>query len=175
VTASGPSGSGGPRQGQARVSAIGSRRAAGEDFSASFHELQEEITGACRRQTKWEAKIVAGIQAALEFAATQPGKARALTIGARRPAFGERYPEQVVISYLAAQLSETAPDSKRVPISTDESIVEAMAVMVRGHLLGGTEDQLPEAAPDLVFLALLPYLGHAATLRWAESAVPLDE
>jgi hypothetical protein len=42
--------------------------------------------------------------------------------------------------------------------------------VVRGHLLAGTEDQLPEVAPDLVYLALLPYLGLEGTKRWVESA-----
>lgn len=148
-------------------------RAEGEDFSASFHQLQDAVRKACRRQAKWEGKVVAGIEVALEFAATQPGKALALTVEARRPAFGERNPEQVVLAYFAERLSMVAPAAARKPISTDESIVESIAVFIRGHLLGGTEAELPATAPDLVYLALMPYLGLKETKRWAEYADPM--
>lgn len=152
------------------TSVIGTRRAEGPDFIASFFEIQELICEACRRESRWEAKIVAAISVTLDFAATVPDKARALTVGARRSAFGERYPEQVVISYFAGELSAITPRARRVAISTDESVVEAIALLVRGHLLQGKEARLPAAAPDLIYLALVPYLGLAETRTWAESA-----
>jgi hypothetical protein len=152
------------------VSAAALVRDTGEDFSASFLDLQDVVRRSCRRQTKWEAKVVAGLQATLEFAAAYPGKARALTIDARRPAFGDRNPEQVVIAYVAAQIGKVAPAGRRMPISTDESIVEAIAAIVRGHLLAGTAELLPATAPDLVYLSLMPYLGLEETNRWAQAA-----
>jgi hypothetical protein len=158
-----------------RASVIATRRSEGPDFTASFLELQELVHGACKRESRWEAKVVAGIGASLDFAATEPAKARALTVGARRPAFGERYPEQVVISYFARELGAVAPRARRVAISTDESIVEAIALLVRGHLLQGTEVRLPVAAPDLIYLALVPYLGLGEARDWAESAAPPGE
>jgi hypothetical protein len=156
------------------TSVIATRRSEGPDFIASFLEIQRLVHEACKRESRWEAKIVAGIGAALEFAAREPAKARALTLSARRPAFGERYPEQVVISYFAGELGAVAPRARRVPISTDEGIVEAIALLVRGHLLDGAQDRLPAAAPDLVYLALLPYLGFAETTDWAESVAAAD-
>jgi hypothetical protein len=150
-------------------------RAEGEDFSASFHQLQDAVRGACRRQAAWEGKVVAGIAVALEFAATEPGKALALTVEARRPNFGERNPEQVVLAYFSERLSAVAPAVARKPISTDQSIVESIAVFIRGHLLGGTEARLPATAPDLVYLALMPYLGLEEARRWADFAVRLGE
>ena len=150
-------------------------RAEGEDFSASFHQLRDAVRKACRRQAEWEGKVVAGIEVALEFAATEPGKALALTVEARRPDFGERNPEQVLLAYFSERLSAIAPTAERKPISTDESIVESIAVFIRGHLLGGTEGQLPATAPDLVYLALMPYLGLAETRRWAERAHPAPQ
>ena len=167
VTASGSIG--GPRQGPSGVSAIAGRRAEGEDFLASFLELQEAVRASCRRQGKWEAKATAGIQAILDFAAAHPGKARALTLEARRPAFGDRNPEQVVIAYFSGRLAEITPAAKLVGVSNDQSVIEVIAAFVRGHLLGGTEDQLPDSAPDLVSLILMPYLGLAETSRWIES------
>lgn len=157
------------------ISVTGARRSEGADFTASFLEIQQLVHEACKRESRWQAKIVAAIAVTLEFAAAEPAKARALTLSARRPAFGERYPEQVVISYFAGELGAVAPQASRVAISTDEGIVEAIALLVRGHLLDGAEDRLPAAAPDLVFLALMPYLGLAETRQWAESAASAGE
>ena len=64
-----------------------------------------------------------------------------------------------MLAYFAERLGAVAPTAARKPISTDESIVESIAVFIRGHLLGGTEAELPATAPDLVYLALMPYLG----------------
>lgn len=170
MIASGANGGGGRERGLSGISAAARVRASGEDFSASFHELQQLVQDSCRRQVKWEAKVVAGIDAVLEFAAASPSKALALTVNARRPAFGERNPEQVVLAHFAGLLDELTPAERPLPVSTDKSIVESIAAVVRGHLLAGTEDQLPEVAPDLVYLALLPYLGLEGTKRWVESA-----
>jgi hypothetical protein len=79
----------------------------------------------------------------------------------------------VVLAYFAERLSAIAPTAARKPISTDESIVESIAVFIRGYLLGGTETELPATAPDLVYLALMPYLGLEETRRWAESIDPV--
>jgi hypothetical protein len=170
LTGSGANGGGGRERGPSGISAAARVRASGEDFSTSFVELQQAVRDACRRQVKWEAKVVAGIDATLDFAATHPAKAIALTVNARRPAFGERNPEQVVLAHFAGLLGEVTPAERPLPVSTDESIVESIAAVVRGHLLAGTEDQLPEVGPDLVYLTLLPYLGLEGTKRWVEPA-----
>lgn len=165
---------GGDDRGRRPTSVIATRRSEGPDFIASFLEIQRRVHEACQRQARWEAKVVAGIGAALDFAASEPDKARALTLSARRPAFGESYPEQVVISYFASELGAVAPRTRRIAISTDEGIVETIALLVRGHLLDGAQDRLPAAAPDLVYLALLPYLGFTETTHWAQSAAAAD-
>lgn len=167
MTPSGANGDG--AYGAPEISAAARVRAKGPDFTASFFELREAVEGACGGQSAWEGKVVAGIRAVLAFAAREPEKAIALTLSARRPGFGERNPEQVVLAHFASLLSETAPDRKLIAVSTDESVVESIAAVVRGHLLGGTERMLPGVAPDLVYLALLPYLGLAETERWAAS------
>lgn len=170
MTLSGSNGGGKRGHEPSGISAAAQVRASGEDFGASFHELQQAVLHSCRRQVKWEAKVVAGIDATLDFAATNPAKAIALTVSARRPAFGDRNPEQVVLAHFTSLLRELTPPERPLPVSTDKSIVESIAAVVRGHLLAGTEDQLPEVAPDLVYLALLPYLGLEGTKRWVESA-----
>lgn len=172
---SGSGGGGRPRRASPGISAIAARRAAGEDFSASFAEIQAAVLLACSQRVRWEEKVVAGINATMEFAAANPGKARALTLEARRPGFGPRNPEQTVIAYFAELIGRVAPEEDRRPVSTDESIVESIAAMVRGQLLAGSAELLPAVAPDAVCLALMPYLGLERTMRWAESATRVPD
>jgi hypothetical protein len=143
-------------------------RAPTEDFCRSFEALKGAVRRASARQLEWEAKVVAGVRAALEFAAAAPASAHALTIAARRqnPPGGHR--EEEVIAYFSALLGEGAPRQSRAPVASEEGLVESIAIVVRGHLLSEATDQLPIRAPDLVYLTLMPYVGIAEARRWAE-------
>ncbi len=164
-------GSGRGRQGPAGVSAAARVRTEGDDFSASFAQLQEEVRRACALHSPWEARVVAALESALDFVSAHPGKAKALTVNARRPQDGEgEDPERAVIAYFAARLGDAAPAERRFPISTDVAIVESIATIVRGHLVEGTTSELPKVGPDLVYLSLMPYVGFAEARRWASSA-----
>jgi hypothetical protein len=151
------------------ISAAAQVRNEGEDFDRSFEELKGLVASACEQQRDWEAKVVAVIQATVGFAASSPAKALALTVEARRPRADGRAAADEVIAYFAERLAEVAPSERRAPISTDASVIEAIAMIVRGHLIAGTGDQLPETAPDLVYLALVPYLGMAETRGWTKA------
>jgi hypothetical protein len=139
------------------------------EFLPSFVALQRAVREACDRQSEWEAKVTAGVRAALEFAAGDPAGAHALTIDARRQSLERGDREQEVIRYFAGLLAEVAPAEKRFPVSTDEGTVEAIAMVVRGHLLAATESDLPRLVQELVYLALMPYTGLAGARRWTES------
>lgn len=172
MTASADCGNG-RQHGSPGFSAAARVRAAGEDFTASFVQLRRVIEATCGRHTAWEGKVVAGIRAMLEFAAADVAKAEALTLKARRPdPGGGRLSDQDVIAYFVGLLGEVAPGEMRHPISTDEAIVESIATVVRGHLIDGTASRLPDAAPDLIYLVLMPYLGHLEARRWGETAPP---
>jgi hypothetical protein len=150
------------------MSAGARARAPTEDFSSSFEALKGAVRSACARQLEWEAKVVVGVRAALEFAAANPGCAHALTIAARRESPPGGHREEEVISYFAALLGEDAPPQWPAPAASEEGLVESIAIVVRGHLLAETTDQLPARAPDLVYLTLMPYIGLAGARRWAE-------
>lgn len=161
-----PSGGGGP--GQPGETAAARVRRAGEDFSASFAQLKAAVSEACTGGEDWEARVAAGIRAVLEFAAESPGAARALTVQARG-GDSKVDREREVIAHFAELLGKVAPCEERFGVSTDRGVVESIATVIRAHVLAGTTDRLPEAAPDLVYLALMPYLGLAGTRRWANS------
>jgi hypothetical protein len=125
---------------------------------------------ACSSRRQWEEQVVAGIQAALRFAAVEPQMAHALIVEGRRVPSADGDREEEVIAYFAGLLASVAPAEARHPTSTDRGVIEAIAALVRGHLQAGAVERLPLAAPDLVYLALMPYLGLDGARRWAESA-----
>ena len=121
---------------------------------------------------RWEARVVAAIQAALRFAAAEPAMAHALIVHGRRERDGEGRGdrEREIVAHFAAALAAVAPPRSRHSISTDEGVIEAIAAVIRGHLQAGAPERLPAIAPDLVYLALMPYVGLNDARRWAESA-----
>src|SRR5690242_2655925 len=140
------------------------RRARSEPFAASFDQLQREVREACGREAAWEARVVAGVRAALEFAAAHPGETRALTIeaGAADTAVDR---EDDVIAYFTRLLEHASPSGKLFPIAADRAMVASIAMIVRSHLVLGSMKQLPELAPDLAYMILMPYAGQAGARR----------
>jgi hypothetical protein len=145
------------------------------EFLSSFVALQGAVSAACGREAEWEAKVAAGIRAALEFAAAEPAAVHALTIDARRQAqeAGDRAEE--VVRYFAEMLERVAPAEKRFPISTDEGTVESIAMVIRGQLIAGTTGELPQLAPELTYLALMPYTGLAEARRRTEALTSTEK
>jgi hypothetical protein len=146
------------------------RRARGEAFSTSFDQLQGEVREACGRESAWEARVIAGVGAALEFAAAHPGEARALTIEAgHADAAVDRQDD--VIAYFTRLLGEAAPSEKLVPIAADRAMIASIVMIVRSHLVSGSVKLLPELAPDLAYMVLMPYTGQANARRETERSI----
>jgi len=145
------------------------RRRGNAEFLPSFASLQAAVRNACTRQTEWQAKVGAGIRAALDFAAGDPAAAHALTLGARRQGSRTDSRQKELIDHFAAEIAAVAPTGERFAVSTNAGIVETAAQLVRGHLLSGKVEELPRLAPELIHLALMPYCGMAEAERWARS------
>lgn len=158
-----------PRQGGGLTAAT-RVRTSGPDFSANFLALQDVVRKTCAAETQWQARIVVGLRAVLEFAAADPAAARALTIQARNGNSAAAGNQDEVIAYFVELLGELTPAQKVVAVSTDRGVVESIATIVRGQLLAGSAEQLPAALADLVYLMLLPYTGLAEARRWASAA-----
>jgi len=157
----------GNRRRQGVLAPIG-RRSAGPALSASLEVLKKEVQAACTRQTAWEARVVAAITAALEFAAAHPGETRALTMGAHRAdPVGEG--EEDVVAYFTKLFTEAVPSERLFPITSDRAMIAAIAMIIRSRLVAGSVSDLPELAPDLVYLVLMPYSGLAGARREAEN------
>jgi hypothetical protein len=140
------------------------RRTRGESFAASFDQLQREVGEACGREETWEARVVAGVRAVLEFAAAHPGETRALTIEAAAvDAAVDRQDD--VIAHFARLLHATSPSGKLFPIAADRAMVASIAMIIRSHLVSGSVRRLPDLAPDLAYMILMPYAGQAGARR----------
>lgn len=170
MKASGSSGAN-PPQGDG-LTAAARVRTAGPDFSTSFSALQGAVRRACAAETEWEARVVVGLRAALEYTAADPAGAGALTIQARRGDPAQPDHEDEVIAYFTALLDDVTPDDRVVSLSrTDQGLIDSIAMVVRAHLIAGMAEQLPGLVPDLVYLTLMPYTGLVEARRWA-SALP---
>ncbi len=101
-------------------------------FLPSFADLKDHVAAACGREEAWEAQVVAGIQAVLEFAAADPQGAHALTIDARRHPAGEVDLEQETIVYFAGLLRQVVRVERRVAVSTEQALVESIATVSQG-------------------------------------------
>lgn len=140
-----------------------------EQFSTVLEELQVAVAQGCAAATgAWASRFAFGIRAALAFAAAHPAAARAL-LDARTadPELAAAY--RGLIDRFSAQLRECAPDGARLPLSSEEAVVENIAGVVNGCLHSGGPERLEEMAPYLVYLALLPYVGSDEAWRWSGS------
>jgi hypothetical protein len=138
----------------------------------SLHELRQALRDSISGETRWEAQVVAAIKAMLSFCGAQPVRARAMASNSPSPGSGDHSPERALVAFLACELSRVAPSGSRVPVGSDESVIATMAAIVRDRLFSGDREELLACAPDLVCLALLPYLEFSQMADWAESATP---
>jgi hypothetical protein len=143
------------------------RRADVDTFDSAIAQIERAVFASCDGKVEWPARIAAGITAVIDFMVANPGAARALAIDSRSagPELDADYLE--MIGRFARLLGEGAPRSDRLPASSDESIVTVIAAIVSCHIRAGTIDSLREGDPDLIFLALLPYVGFAEASRWS--------
>ena len=72
-----------------------------------------------------------------------------------------------MIGRLAGFIQICAPHGERLPPTTDQALMAGMVGLVGDHIRIGRFDRLEELRPELVLLALLPYLGFAEAKRWA--------
>jgi hypothetical protein len=146
--------------------AEGSDGHSAEAFGQLLGELEASVTVACTRQDEWPAQIAAGIYAGVEFAIGHPSVVDALLVfESLEKASQSGY--TMTIERLAALISRDAPADSRLPGSTDEALVAGIVGLVGDHVRIGRFEALEALRPDLVLLALLPYLGFAGAQDWA--------
>jgi hypothetical protein len=134
------------------------------DPSTPSLRLQAAIAAACEREREreWQARVAAGIYAALDFAASDPAAAREVAAEAESER-GESGGK--TIEWLRGMLAAVVPAERYT--TADATTVRGLVTVVAGHLHRDREDDLAEIGPDLVCLTLLPYVGFEEAKRWA--------
>jgi AcrR family transcriptional regulator len=147
----------------------------GEEAVVAAHEaIFERFLGlvfrACNSASEWPFKVRAVIEAALDYAAAEPAQVGLLILD---PLSGDVEMAQRVLAstdHLAALLSrgrELSEAAAALPELTEKSVVGALTAIVSSRIAGGEAEGLPELAPQLVELALTPYVGAAEAKRVA--------
>lgn len=141
-------------------------------FDSTFARLQVRIESACVAEAQWPEQVSAGIRAALEFAASDPGAARTLTTEALAGGLVgyDRYNR--MISHLGEWFlpgRELRPEGERLPEITEKAMVGGVAMLVAQRVDLGRHAELPELASEAVQFALTPYLGTEEARRVAQA------
>lgn len=138
-------------------------------FLATYDEATNRLTGGVWRAQAsagtFAARTRAGLEALLAFAASEPAFAdmcivQVLAAGPR--AIERRNAMLRAFEGLIIDNARALPPERRPPPITAEVVVGGIYEVVRTHVVQGATRELPAVLPDLLFLALLPYLGHDA-------------
>jgi hypothetical protein len=139
------------------------------EFRNALSRLERVVLDACAAEEEWPAKIAAGVYAGVDFVIANPGVARSLAIDPSSSAgFKKRY--EVVVGRLAGFIQVEAPAGARLSQQTGEALVGGMVGLVGDHLRVGRVDRLARLRPELVLLALLPYMAFEEAQRWSNWA-----
>jgi len=137
-------------------------------FKSAFARLRVAIEAACARQPDWPLGVAAGIEAALEFAATEPAAAQALTTDALAGGRASFSHYERLISYLGSLLAPgraERPDAEHLPKETERALAGGIAMLVAQRLDTGRHTELPALAAEATQFVLTPYLGIADARR----------
>lgn len=138
-----------------------------ECFVAAFERAvawggEELGTATAAAELSWPERIATGLRTVIGLIATQPARARLCLVEAQTggPELGVRF--DAALDRVAAKLREgraleTAPGD--LPPSHEEATAGALAWLLRGRLEAGDADRLEALYPELVDIALGPYLG----------------
>jgi hypothetical protein len=149
--------------GQDRTGSEGGQR---ELFGRLLGDLEASVFAACKPREEWPAQVAAGIYAGVGFAIDNPSVVDALLVLETTGAASEGSYTGTIVR-LARLISRDAPEGSRLPGSTDEALVAGIVGLVGDHVRVERFQALEALRPDLVLLALLPYLGFAEAREWA--------
>lgn len=139
-------------------------------FDSAFAGLQVAIETACAAHAEWYAGVVAGVRAALEWAAAEPRAAQLLTNDALAGGAAGFARYDRMVSYIAGLLlpgRELSAHGPRLPEVTERAVASGLAMLVAQRLSLGREAELPALAAEAAQFALTPYLGTAEARRIA--------
>jgi hypothetical protein len=137
------------------------------ELAAYRERLERVVAEPCDVAEDWQSAVAAGIEAALELAAADPAAALALSERATAR-WKRRDPDFVaMVESLAGLLSRGAPPpNPRLPSA--EVVIVCVLRQVNRQIETGRVAEMMDIAPDLAFLASMPFVGFAEARRCAQ-------
>ncbi|HEX8067246.1 MAG TPA: TetR/AcrR family transcriptional regulator [Thermoleophilaceae bacterium] len=155
-----------------------------ECFIAAYDEIIRYLfqwtSEAYAKPGPWASRVAAGLRVILDALASRPTLARfcVLEILAAGPrALARRDEVMRTFGDFFAPGVEEAPKGVRIPAAAADGVIGGIYSIVYDEILHERTRELPRLAPDLVYVALAPYVGPVAAARQAEivKAAAADE
>lgn len=137
--------------------------------------LADVVGEAFARDVAWPERIRSGLQALLNLLAERPDGARVglVEVLAAGPRALERYDHAMRrFVPLFEQGRAESPYGDQLPPNISEAVVGGIAQVLYLRALAGETATLPDALDELVYFALVPYLGHAGATRVTHARRP---
>ena len=145
---------------------------------AALDELIARIGGAISERVgdseRWSERVRIGLETLLAAFAGDPDGARValveclsageVAIGRVRAAIARTVPVLEMGRLGAGAAERSDADPSHLPAQTSEAVAGGIASILHRRVLEGRTAELPELLPDLLYFALLPYLGHECAL-----------
>lgn len=139
---------------------------------AFFERLSAEMAEACEGVEAWPLRVRASLVAILSYLAEAHGLARALMIEAAAISLAACQHQLAALDRFATLLSDGRrryPRAAALPAPAERVLVGGIASLIAAHLLAEEPRALRGLEPDLVELALAPYLGESEARRVARA------
>ncbi len=132
-----------------------------ETINDAVGDLERVVAAACSSGASWPERMRVGLQAFVGALVTDPARTRLAMVeaGSAGPAatLEVRRAYQRFVPYFDEGREHVAYD---VPAPTSDAIVGGIALTIQHHVASGDIPGLSNLLPDLVYFALVPYLGH---------------
>jgi len=143
-------------------------------FLVAYEQLIDNLANAAAdasgQSGSWPERMRLGLKAVLDLIADQPAAARVglVEVLAAGPRALERYDHAVRrFIPLFEQGRSESPYGEQLPSNISEAVLGGIAQVLYLRVLAGETATLPDALDELLYFALVPYLGHAGTTRIA--------
>ena len=133
-------------------------------YDMAIERLVTEIDGGCDRRKSWLERVREGLRTIVELFALEPELARIAVVEATTAGPDARRRHWDAISGFTKYLVEGQglAGGRELPASISLMSAGAVSGLIFEELLAGRPAELPALLPDLLFAALVPYIGPRA-------------
>jgi AcrR family transcriptional regulator len=129
-------------------------------IDSTMTEMRVVVEEACENGSgEPQERIVAGLEALLDFIAEHPAAARMCMVEAISATPNSARLYDAAVHEFVGLLQKSAPEEADLPDTIEESLVGGVAWILQLQIRKGEAETAPELLPELSQFVLLPYLG----------------